>query len=91
MSNTKNTGGPAFPVVLDGETASAERMHPIVSQGMTLRDHFAGLAMQGIMSSETEGNGLMSAMQGTQREQWMLENAVYSYAWADAMIKAREQ
>jgi len=75
MSNTKNTGGPAFPVVLDGETASAERMHPIVSQGMTLRDHFAGLAMQQFCNIVDDYDSA----------------AEWAYKQADAMLKAREQ
>ena len=40
-----NTGGPAFPVVIDrGLTVDW-------SQGMTLRDYFAAKAMQGLMDA----------------------------------------
>ena len=64
---------------------------PSLASSLTLRDYFAAKAMEGMMSSETEGCGLMHAMEGTQREQWLMKNAIYSYAWADAMLKAREQ
>ena len=42
MSNTKNTGGPAFPL----ETSNA-----MLHQGMTLRDYFAAKAMQGFITN----------------------------------------
>ena len=41
MSNTKNTGGPAFPI------GSGDMRDPT---GMTLRDYFAAKAMQGFIS-----------------------------------------
>jgi hypothetical protein len=46
MSNTKNTGGPAFPqteVDRDGLAVTHQT-------GMTLRDYFAAKAMQGFIS-----------------------------------------
>jgi hypothetical protein len=42
MSNTKNTGGPAFPTTQWGHGGEAD--------GMTLRDYFAAKAMQGFIS-----------------------------------------
>lgn len=43
MTNIKNGGGPAFPC-LPSKTASYKN-------GMTLRDWFAGMAMQGMLAS----------------------------------------
>jgi hypothetical protein len=82
MSNTKNTGGPAFP-----------RPENYGAPGMTLRDHFAGLAMQGHWASQTEESCSLD---------WMCSNpeladgqlrivAKLAYAMADAMLIAREQ
>jgi hypothetical protein len=44
-----------------------------MAEGMDLRDHFAGLAMQKLMGSADVDDCCQSA-----------------YAWADAMMKARE-
>jgi hypothetical protein len=69
MSDTKNTGGPAFPI-------------PNVDHafdGMTLRDHFAGLAMNGLLSDSTCDTGGWD------------DFAREAYVIADAMLKAREQ
>ena len=66
MSN--NTGGPAFP-------APAGVQH-ITEQGMTLRDWFAGMAMQGICASGPDISNPVIAAE--------------AYALADAMLKQRE-
>jgi hypothetical protein len=67
---TTNTGGPAFPV--PGLHTNNDY------DGMTLRDHFAGLAMQGVVSSVTDGAEINPDM-----------CAAWSYEMADAMLKAR--
>ena len=64
-----NTGGPAFP-------ALAGRLTPITDQGMTLRDYFAGKAMQ----SELVGGVHSDNFDVTARR---------AYHMADAMLKAR--
>lgn len=48
---TKNTGGPAFPVLhwINGESTGAE-------EGMTLRDYFAAKAMQAEMTDGIHEN-----------------------------------
>jgi len=72
-----NTGGPAFPHVADLVQHSPNggiTTKPITSNGMTLRDYFAGQAMQGILF---EG-------------MYEIETAKNAYAMADAMLKARE-
>ncbi len=65
-------GGPAFPSTIqyfpDDKNADEEK-------GMTLRDHFAGLAMQKLMMDETIP---------------MSEIADGAYLMADFMLKARE-
>ena len=67
MSNTINNGGPAFP---------ADTSQLLLSErGMTLRDYFAGKAMQALMHEENE----MS-----------YDNiSDFAYAVADAMLRAR--
>ena len=65
--NEIDNGGPAFP-------APAGLSH-ITSQGISLRDYFAGLAMKGII--------LTTGFTIEQRAGW-------AYRQADAMLKARE-
>ena len=71
-----NTGGPAFPVPED-ENAP-------VHDGMTLRDYFAGLAMQGTLA------GRKGSLQGISKEQ-VESIARDSYKFADAMIRERDE
>nr|DAE48926.1 MAG TPA: hypothetical protein [Caudoviricetes sp.] len=66
------TGGPAFPV------------HPEIREsephaGMTLRDHFACLAMQGLAHVSAARDWPFNPKQLAQE----------AYEWADAMIVAR--
>jgi hypothetical protein len=70
-----NTGGPAFPY--SALMPSGPTMFAD-SEGMTLRDYFAAKAMQGLLLDD---NGDFSD------RNWMAEKA---YAFADAMLKARE-
>lgn len=70
MSNTKNNGGPAFP-----------RQHDW-GYGMTLRDYFAAMAIQGIVAGKVSYEG-MAGFSDSDAEQ--------CYIIADAMLKAREQ
>lgn len=62
-------GGPAFPA-----PAFAEN---ITTQGMTMRDYFAGQALAGILSAANFGNA----------KDWIGQRA---YEYADAMLAARE-
>jgi len=71
-------GGPAFPT----RSYDLERDVWVREEGMTLRDHFAGLAMQGLIASP---RGPVDG--GTITDSWVAENA---YIVADAMLKARE-
>ena len=71
---TTETGGPAFPC------------HPGIENpiydGMTLRDYFAGKAMEGILASNTEH----------EHEDAHIFDAIAeaAYKQADAMLKARQ-
>lgn len=80
MLNSKDTGGPAFPVqsvyIEDQETNS---------RGMTLRDYFAAQAMTGAQIWDAILNG-----KNTQFSGGVETLAEVAYAVADAMLKARE-
>ena len=65
MKTPSNDGGAAFPVMY-------------VSEGMSLRDYFAGQALAGIMAGNYTSNSL----------KWVPGEA---YALADAMLAARER
>ena len=65
----KDDGGPAFPRV-EGE-------HFFGADGMSLRDWFAGLAMQGILASGDDNDSKVIA--------------IGSYGVADAMLDEREK
>ena len=77
---------PAFPVPsyvnADGET------HDVSFQGMTLRDYFAAKAMQGMLSSPEFLVVVIAdqAVGGNAKDR--VSNV--SFAYADAMLKARE-
>ena len=71
MSNTNTNGGPAFPVYDD-------HGRYVNGGGMTLRDYFAGRAMQSYLLDKDRDSFTF--------EQW----AQASYEMADAMLKARE-
>lgn len=69
----ESTGGPAFPA-MEVRTADTQDLVANASQGMTLRDWFAGQAMQAILTRKSvNGNEL----------------AVYAYQKADAMLAER--
>jgi len=79
MSN--NTGGPAFPgkqksLMIQSEHIGIASEYEIEHNGMTLRDWFAGMAMQGICASGPDISNPVIAAE--------------AYALADAMIKQRE-
>ena len=85
MSNEK-TGGPAYPRPASTQNErdgnSQFQWHPQSQQGMTLLDHFAGLAMQGICTSTS--NGMVGSSNA-------LMISVRSYAIAAAMIAERNR
>ena len=80
MSAPIDDGGSAFPVV--GGTKY---------DGMTLRDYFAGLALQGgLASTETLRQAAMVVLQSGERTTLEQMLAIRSYAFADAMLEARK-
>lgn len=77
MSAPKD-GGPAFPAtgMYAWNEATQQADHLLPSQGMSLRDHFAGLAMQGMLSDPAFGPEPARA-------------AAMFYEMADAMLAER--
>jgi hypothetical protein len=74
----KNTGGPAFPTLERSyEDRCSENTIHVTEGGMTLRDWFAGKALEGLLA----GRGAAHTHES---------RAVDAYAYADAMLKARE-
>ena len=85
MKTPSNDGGPAFPVMY-------------CSEGMTLRDYFAGQALAGFVGQwEKEiceaGVDEISNEKRSEREraEWIQRAANTSYGYADAMLAARER
>ena len=70
-----NDGGPAFPCETYGLRNGKETTIP--TNGMTLRDYFAGQALEGMLSNPESISNKTSV-------------AIHAYGFADAMIKARE-
>jgi hypothetical protein len=80
MNNQINDGGPAFPTQATATTTRTDTAQPVQTHygstpGMTLRDYFAAAALQGMMASQVDV---------------AVPYPLYSYAIADAMLKARE-
>jgi hypothetical protein len=71
----KECGGPAYPVVVVTDLVGGASIDWTTYKGMTLRDYFAGQALQGIISNGGYDN---------RRAQ---EDA---YKYADAMLEARK-
>jgi hypothetical protein len=70
-----NMNQSAFPIQ-GFSTRNGQGFQAVMSDGMTLRDYFAAKAMQGICA----------------RVQWSYSGAAEdAYAYADAMLKARER
>lgn len=90
MSAPVDDGGPAFPqghpeMTIVGQSAKE-------TQGMSLRDHFAGLALQGGLSStETLQQAALVALQVGGKITLEQLLAIRSYAFADAMLAARKE
>ena len=69
-------GGPAFPFVSHGSIAGHQACDP----GMSLRDHFAGLAMQALVTKC-----------GFPVDEDTIDCADLSYKLADAMLAERDK
>ncbi len=73
----KNDGGPAFPC------SGTEGVNP-ESLGMSLRDWFAGMALQGMLSNSVDFKSRGEVVKP-------IDYPSECFAIADAMLKAREQ
>ena len=84
-----NSGGPAFPIVIPNSAAWSE-----YSEGMTLRDWFAGQAMSSLVAvcavSEDRRNLLMQMCRAANTDP-ADEIASLAYVHADAMLLALEK
>ena len=87
-----NDGGAAFPGMqcTEGHGEYIPAMMPNgdsawikIAPGMSLRDWFAGMALQGICQSS------QSAQYDTQKDYWF-NASKRAYGYADAMLAARE-
>jgi hypothetical protein len=92
MSKTDD-GGQVYPIVEERQLGEYSTVCYITKPGMTLRDHFAGLAMQGILAAENdecfiESDDPNKVENPKTREQKIAE---YSYMHADAMIAQRNK
>lgn len=80
MTNKIDDGGPAYPVI-------ATRTQIYISDGMTLRDWFAGQAINGMLSHSTR----YRPYQKDRGLYWHDAIAYEAYELADAMIAARKE
>lgn len=88
MSNTTKDGGPAFPRPIS-ETQPGMNYRRVPEQsGMSLRDYFAGLAMNGMISNSSVIIQDMDIPRN--KEAWNVISKK-AYLIADAMLKAREE
>ena len=77
----KDTGGPAFPRAVREADGSTTYWH-----GMTLRDYFAAMAMQGLLANPRQLEPRDSDT-GTVADVYAYE----AYVCADAMLKERSK
>ena len=90
--STKNTGGPAFPTPNGGDSAISEDGHQHWQYpshpGMSLRDWFAGKALEGEMAAQSADTGEYTSGIA---EDILQKRASLFYRFADAMLKEREK
>lgn len=77
----KNDGGPYHPLILPTKAVNGVVTENNVHPGASLRDHFAGLAMQAHIGMEIYAKG----------ELMPHEVVAHSYEMADAMLAERER
>jgi len=83
----KNDGGPAFPAEEWIDNGDPFIVNPTRHCGMTLRDWFAGMALQGVMATAS-GLGNMTE---EERGEHLGEVAAILYDMSDAMLAARKE
>ena len=79
MAEAINNGGPAFPVLEEDGRGNLA----LTSTGMTKRDFFAAMAMQGSLANESTAH-IVDMVAG------LTQISEAAYRMADAMLKARE-
>ena len=86
-----NDGGPAFPI--NSAQLDESGAYTVLKPGMSLRDWFAGMAMQALLAStghDTQSIALL--VTATEQDQAVDETlAGRAYDFADAMLAAREK
>lgn len=75
----KDDGGPAFPNTAKPMTGE------VAEWGMTLRDWFAGMALQGDLAGQSVEVGYYTG------PTWQIDAARNAYLVADAMLSARKE
>lgn len=75
----KDDGGPFHPLTINRRAENGVVVECDVYTGASLRDHFAGLAMNGILSNQSFDDADKEEVAGM------------SYAIADAMLQARKE
>lgn len=86
-----NNGGPAFP---SQENVNDPRTSGLLfTQGMTLRDWFAGMALQGIAAAQSGESFSVAMNDEIKRRKTSAPEmvALMAYNAADAMLAARAQ
>ena len=89
-----NDGGPAFPQLIKIDTLGLHGQVNQFSGGMSLRDWFAGMALQGILSPLLGTAPGVSSLNQLSQEKNMTQFEMIAercYSLADAMLKQREQ
>jgi len=83
---------PSNPSAYPNTTVNANGVIISKNYGMTLRDHFAGLAMQAIISNSDTMRELTKAYErGKKTDSFESCLADMSFGFSDAMLKQREQ
>lgn len=89
----KKQDEPAFPTTFCQVDACGKIIDTETHKGMSLRDYFAGKALEGVMS--LEDNRTYDKTQIKSVEEWrkemLLKDAEHIFLMADAMLEARNK
>ena len=77
-------GGPAFPTDNEHQNGPSTWHY----EGMSLRDHFAGLALNALIATPHAWSEL--GLRPVSGQNDVAQNARFAYQYADAMLAARE-
>ena len=89
--NKIKDGGPAFPT--EARALFPTNKASFWCDGMSLRDWFAGMALQGVLGSHANLENHMAMIETSQKKGVMCSEfvAVVAYELADAMLKERDK